>query len=371
VAEADLARLRAVKLASIGLVLMVNAGSAAAQDAPANPAAAPSYPSVKVGITLFTDYTINQKPTITDADGNTITFNAFQITRSYINVTGNLSRRVAFRLTPDITRETGTGSSLSGSYTFRLKYAYVQFNLDEIMTAGSYARLGMQDTPWVSFIDNIYRYRFQGSLLADREGYLSSADVGASFRYAFPGNRGDIHAGIYNGETFARPEVNDQKGFMVRGSVRPLAYNASLRGLRVTGFYDKDAYVKNADRTRAIGAVTFEHPRVNAAFEYLSARDQNASAMQTPVEGRGWSAWVTPRLGRGWEALLRADSLKPERTVAGQKKDRTIAGVAHWFSMPANIQTALLFALEDVRYARFVPARASERRIAVHALINF
>jgi hypothetical protein len=360
-----------VNLPTAGLVLALCAAPAAAQDAPAKPPAAPTFPSVKVGITLFTDYTIVQKPKVTDVDGTTVTFNAFQVTRSYINVTGNLSRRVAFRLTPDIARETGTGSALIGSYTFRLKYAYVQFNLDEIMTAGSYARLGMQDTPWISFIDNIYRYRFQGSLLADREGFLSSSDVGASFRYAFPGNRGDVHAGFYNGETFARPEVNDQKGFMVRGTVRPLADHASMRGLRFTGFYDKDAYVKDADRSRAIAAVTFEHPRVNAAFEYLAARDQNASATRAPVDGRAWSVWITPKFGRGWEGLFRADSLKPDRTAADQRKDRTIAGVAYWFPMPGTIQTALLADVETVRYVRFAPARPDERRIAVHALINF
>ena len=92
---------------------------------------------------------------------------------------------MAFRVTPDITRETGTGSSLNGSYTYRLKYAYAQFNLDDWMTRGSFARFGMQQTPWVDFIDSVYRYRFQGPTLEDREGILSSSDVGATFRYVF------------------------------------------------------------------------------------------------------------------------------------------------------------------------------------------
>lgn len=353
-----------------GLVLALCAAPAAAQDAPSKPPA-PAFPSVRVSITLFTDYTITQSPKITDADGNTVTLDAFQVTRSYINVRGNLSRRVSFRLTPDITRETGTGTSLSGSYTFRLKYAYVQFDLDEIMTAGSYARLGMQDTPWVSFVDNIYRYRFQGPTFTDREGFLSSSDVGASFRYALPGNRGDVHAGIYNGETFSRPEVNDQKGFMVRGTVRPLPGHALMRGLRVSAFYDKDAYVKDADRTRAIVGTTFEHPRVHAGFEYLAARDQNASATRTPVEARGWSAWMTPKLGRGWEALLRIDSLEPDRATEDRKKNRTIAGLAYWFPLEGNLETALLLATESVRYTRFLPARPNERRFTLHALVNF
>ena len=80
----------------------------------------------------------------------------------------------------------------------------------------------MQQTPWVDFEESIYRYRFQGTIFADREGYLSSSDVGASFHYNLPGNYGDVHAGVYNGETYSKPEVNDQKGFMVRGTFRPL-----------------------------------------------------------------------------------------------------------------------------------------------------
>src|SRR6476646_2623321 len=86
-------------------------------------------PSIKVGVTIFADYTINQKPKIKDADGNDVTLNAFQIGRSYINVTGNISHSIEFRVTPDVSRETVVGSSLNGSYTFRLKYAYAQWNV--------------------------------------------------------------------------------------------------------------------------------------------------------------------------------------------------------------------------------------------------
>src|SRR3954466_5574592 len=88
-------------------------------------------PAIKVGVTIFTDYTVQQQPKITDSDHNQVTFNSFNVGRSYINVTGNISHSIAFRITPDISREGGTGSSLNGSYTFRLKYAYAQWNLDD------------------------------------------------------------------------------------------------------------------------------------------------------------------------------------------------------------------------------------------------
>src|SRR5215203_375306 len=171
--------------------------SAAQTPAPASPS---NEPSIKVGVLLFADYTVQQQPKVTDTDGNTVSLSAFQITRSYINVTGNISKTLAFRITPDIVRETGVGSSLNGSYTFRLKYAYAQWNLDEALTPGTFARFGMQQNPWVEFIDNVYRYRFQGQTFEDREAFLPSSDTGATFHYSLPGNYGDLHTGAFNGE---------------------------------------------------------------------------------------------------------------------------------------------------------------------------
>jgi hypothetical protein len=64
-------------------------------------------PSIRLGVTIYADYTYQDTPQIKDADGNTINPNAFNVTRSYVNVTGNLSHIVAFRITPDIMRQSG------------------------------------------------------------------------------------------------------------------------------------------------------------------------------------------------------------------------------------------------------------------------
>src|SRR5215218_1851882 len=133
----------------------LGAGTVLAQTPPAQaPAASPpaarpdDTPSIRVGATLFADYTYTQSPEATDADGNTYNPSQFNVGRSYINITGNISHLVAFRLTPDIARETGTGSTLSGSLTLRVKYAYGQLNLDDWMQRGSWVRFGIQQTPW-------------------------------------------------------------------------------------------------------------------------------------------------------------------------------------------------------------------------------
>ena len=212
-------------------------------------------PAIRIGATIFADYTVMTEPKGTDVDGNTFTPNAFNVGRAYINVTGQINHMILFRITPDIVRETGTGSSSAGSYVYRLKYAYAQFNMDDWMSRGSYARFGMQQTPWVDFMETVYRYRFQGTIFEDRESFLSSSDVGATFRYNFKNNYGDVLGGFYNGENYNRAETNDQKAFMIRGTVRPLPMGPPvIRGLRVTGFYDADAYVKNAERKRGIFA---------------------------------------------------------------------------------------------------------------------
>src|SRR5439155_22967374 len=281
-----------VRIATLAVALSLCAATASAQVTPAAGYTPPDdTPSIKIGVVFYGDYTYTQSPQQKDADGNTINFSQFNVSRSYLNITGNISHLIAFRITPDVSREAGTGSSLAGSLEFRIKYAYAQFNLDDWMTKGSWARLGIQQTPWVDFEENIYRYRFQGTVFSEREGFLSSSDAGASFHYNFPSNYGDVHVGVYNGETYSRVEVNDQKAFQVRGSFRPFATAAPLfRGVRAHVFYDADSYLANADRKRFIASATLEHRYLNAGFDYVDTRDR-ISALNPTVTGRGFSVW--------------------------------------------------------------------------------
>jgi hypothetical protein len=345
---------------------MLAGSRARAQSAGGNDA-----PSVRVGATLYADYTYVQQPKATDADGNSISSNAFNITRSYININGTLSHVVAFRITPDVTRDTSAGSSLNGSLVFRVKYAFAQVNLDDWTTRGTWVRLGIQQTPWLDYAEGIYRYRFQGTMFVEREGYFASADGGASFHYNLPDDRGDLHVGIYNGENYNKAEVNNEKAFMIRGTVRPFASDAgALRGVRAAVFYDADAYVRNGPRRRFIGSVSFEHPRLNAAFEYLATTDQVSSTARR-VDGRGFSIWATPRSTTGWEGLLRYDHLKPDTGLGDETRSRTILGLAYWFPMQGGVSSALMLDYDGRSVRHVTPPAPKDRRIALHALVNF
>jgi len=341
-------------------------------------------PSVRVGGTLFADFTQTLAPTIVDAGGATVSPSAFNVSRAYINVTGQLNHRFAFRITPDIVRETGVGSSIAGSMTVRLKYGYVQMNLDDRLWRGTFARAGMIQTPYVDFEETVYRYRFQGGVFADREGFMTSSDYGAIGRTLLPRGYGEIYGGVYNGEGFTRADPNDQKAVEIRATIRPLPSSNLPRGLRVTGFYSGDHTVKNADRRRTAGLATFEHRFVNLAWSYLDAVDQ-ATPSAPRVQARGQSFWITPRMPLGappvappagtvrgsFEGLFRYDRLEPNRDLPGLKQ-RWICGAAYWPRMHSETYTAaFMLDLERVTYHDFQPARPTERRLAAHFLVAF
>lgn len=355
------------------MALVGGTGQARAQTAPPAAAAAKpdDTPSVRIGGVLFTDFTYTKSPQATDTDGNTYNPSQFNVGRTYINITGNLNHIVSFRFTPDISRESGAGSSLNGSLEYRVKYAFGQVNLDDWMPRGSWVRFGIQQTPWVDFQEGVYRYRFQGTVFSEREGYLSSSDAGVSFHYNMPSNYGEIHAGFYNGENYNRAEVNNQKAFQVRASVRPFAKGSVVaRGLRVHGFYDADNYVKSGERRRADVGATFEHPRLNAGIEYLDTKDQT-SATRALVGGHGFSLWATPRAKNGWEALLRYDHMTPDTSLSSQTRTRTIVGAAYWFPRQGSVASALLLDYDGQTFDNFATAQPKQQRIAVHALLNF
>jgi hypothetical protein len=375
------------------------AAAASAQVTPAAGYTPPDdTPSIRVGATLFPNVTYQSNPTITDADGNIVNKSTFDVTRAYINITGNISHLVAFRITPDITRQSGllslgTGSSVtSDSLVFRIKYAYAQFNLDDWMTKGSWARVGIQQTPWVDFEEGIYRYRFQGTVFAERiplPTTMASSDAGVSFHYNLPSNYGDFHVGVYNGENYQKVEVNNQKAIEFRGTLRPFATSLPvLRGLRAHLVYYDDHYAGSDERKRVMGNVTFEHQHLNAGFDFLSAKDQTL-ATATDASSQGYSVWATPRMpkadGSSWEGLLRYDHWTPNTATTlapastspalgitvlnDQHQNRTIAGLSYWFPHQGNVSTAILFDYDGQRFDNITTAPV--RSIAVHALINF
>ncbi|MBZ5640855.1 MAG: OprO/OprP family phosphate-selective porin [Acidobacteriia bacterium] len=372
------------RLALRGAVALALCVPAFAQAAPAaGSAPADDTPSVKVGGTLFADFTYQTAPQGSNSEG-TYKPSSFNLTRAYINVTGNLSHRISFRFTPDIKQETKADADVKGSYVFRTKYAYGQFSLEDWFPKGSWVRLGVQPTPYPGYMDDIYRYRFQGSAFTDREKLLGTADTGVSAQFSFPGSYGDVHFGLFNGETYTGAETSDQKAYQIRAAFRPVPASPALKGLRFAAFADLDHYIRDAVKRRLVGAVTFEHARVNAGIEYLEAKDQDPDrkfpvslVQSTVVDSKGWSAWVTPKLGKGFELLLRHDDYEPDET-RDATKTRSIAGVAYWPRLQKGVTAAVLLDYEGTTYDKYASVVSDptklpkdEKKWALHVQLNF
>ena len=288
--------------------------------------------------------------------------NAFNVGRAYINVTGNISHLIAFRVTPDITRETGTGSSLNGSYTFRLKYAYAQFNLDDWMTA----RLVGRASACSRRRGSTSRRASTGTGSRGRSSPSARASCrrptsGASFHYNFPATT----ATSTPASTTARPTTSRSQrseGLHDSRHAPAAAESPVLRGLRVTGFYDHDAYVKNADRRRGIVAVTFEHPYLNAAFEYLSTdgsdphEDGESRQRRAVVLGNAEDAPM------GGKDCCASTHLEPDKDLDGEHVRASSSASPTGSRIRATVTTALLFDFENVDNKDFTPPRPDERR---------
>lgn len=139
-------RIRHVVCLPAVLMVLASGRPARAQAAPTAPAAAPptaDTPSIKIGAVLFDDFSYALSPESTDSDGNSYHFAQFSVGRTYLNITGSLNHIINFRITPDLVREPNN-DALAGSLTYRLKYGFAQVNLDDWVSAGSWARFGIQ-----------------------------------------------------------------------------------------------------------------------------------------------------------------------------------------------------------------------------------
>lgn len=372
-----------------GAVLLAVAPAAVAQVKSAAGSTSPDdTPSIKLGALIFADYTYQSLPTSTDAAGNVVNLSSFNVSRAYINFTGNVSHIIAFRITPDVTRESGSGSSLNGSMTFRVKYAFAQINLDDWLPKGSWVRIGIHQTPYLDYTEGIYRYRWQGTMFPEREGYMSSSDAGVSFHSTLPSHYGDFHVGVYNGESYSKAEVNNEKAFEARLSVRPIPQERLLKGWSVTGFVTIDNYMQNAPRNRYILQTTYEHPYVTVGADYLKTSDKTTSALTNGVDlnptldGTGFDIWATPKKvyanGSSIEALLRYDHMKPGGTAGATAitspdgvDSRVIGGIAYWFPKKGSVSAALMFDVDSTTYSNWTPLKPTSRKFYVHTLISF
>ena len=322
------------------------------------PPAEPEYPVVRVGMLSYLQYAAE----LENREG----LNTFDVTRAYVNINAQLAKSLRFRFTPDIRRV--SDGSLAGSLTVRVKYAFLQ--VDDV-TPRSWIRFGLTQTPWLDFEEGVIRYRVQGTMFSEREGLIpGSADFGVGYFTPLPGNYGELHAGVYNGEGFSQTDPNRYKSVQGRLTIRPAPNRGLAHFLRVSAFYSAGRYA--ADRARNVGIVMahYEHRHLVAAVQRVDATDNPSALAPRDIQRSGWSVFIEPRQGtQGWAGIARIETFDPDGALADDSHRRIIGGGAYWFVWN-RARLGLVATNEQVHYDAGA-ARPTENRLLFQTHVEF
>ena len=340
------------RLSAIVMLLLGAAATAGAQTAP-DPATTTTTNEGRVtfGIITFLQYDVE----LHERD----LYNAFDVTRGYLDVRGKLSDRIQVRFTTDVrpTRD----ADLEQNLTARLEYAYLQAQ----WTDSRVFMFGMQETPWLTFEESINRYRVQGTMFTEREDLIPGpSDLGAGLVYKLAGL--EAHVGVYNGEGFGRAEIDKYKSVQGRGTVTVLSRDEGRTRARLSGFYSYGWYARDRPRNVGIVMASYESPHVVATGQYLTATDN--PFVVTDIERQGFSFFGEGRMGKtGWAGFGRVDFFNPNADREGDNERRYIFGGAHWSEL-AHGRIGFVASLEQ----KFrVGGEKTESRLLVQTQVAF
>ena len=248
------------------------------------------------GVVSFLQYAAE----LHESDG----YNAFDVTRGYLNIQARLSDRITVRFTPDV-RPT-TDANLDRNLALRLEYA----SLDVQMTDSVAVMFGLHEMPWLTYEESVNRYRVLGPFFSERLGLLPGAtDLGASIKATT--GKTDIHVGVYNGEGYGRAEIDKYKSIDGRATFRPFGEDSELSNVSISGFYQYGWYAEDRPRNVAIVMGSYESEKIVGTAQYLSATDNPFVAVD--VQRRGMSFHGEVRQGlTGWAGVVGLDLFDPD-----------------------------------------------------------
>jgi hypothetical protein len=297
--------------------------------------------------------------------------NNFEVERAYLNVRSKSDNGITSRVTIDVDNRRAASNQL----TYRLKYAFVTWTPEGSALTW---KLGMQNTPYVGFAEDLWGYRFQGTVAIDRTRYVSSSDFGFAVEGAWKEQGVNMDVGVFNGETYSSAPGDNRKDLAGRVSVRLLETDDASKtgGLRLTGYAVLGTATGGAERTRMLGLLSYSTKAVRLGAEVAVTQDSTLANPET--KGRVMSLFGAYQFAdRPIGLMARVDRWDPDTDVtptafaaASSEQTRLIAGVSYQLSKNVRL---LLDA--DVVSVADGPApnafQAANRSLFVHAEIKY
>lgn len=287
------------------------------------------------------------------AKGNgTRSANQFQLERAYVTAKAKIGDRTSLRFTSDIYRPGGTNG-----YTMRAKYAYVQYdywtNGEGFLGTNAQVRLGMQQTV-LNETEEAFWPRYVAKIAAERAGFFSSADLGASTTLSFANGMGELFAEVANGPGYTTAENDRFKDYSARLTLTPFG-GTLAKGLVLAPWFYKGT-VQSALRPaegrkhdRAGIFAGYKAPAFMLGGDYEVSTNENERNSPTGVitedrSGKVLSAYthlkpfamMSPTGNKAWGVLLRWDQVSGDNGYVPNNGDFPavkgkfiVAGITH------------------------------------------
>ncbi len=197
--------------------------------------------------------------------------NSFEISRVYLRWLANLKDDWMFMATLDAgVRNADTADTDKKDFKAVLKHGYIAykgFKDIEII-------FGLTDLPWVPYWDKKYGRRYQGTSFLDREGYMTTADLGIGVQGSLFDKHLEYHLLLVNSEGWKDPEKNKYKSFDGRITLNPFIGNEGiLKKLGIHLAWELGNYDTAENRLRFVPGLTYEYGPVNFGFYYFWGKD--------------------------------------------------------------------------------------------------
>ncbi|HYV99287.1 MAG TPA: hypothetical protein VE967_17655 [Gemmatimonadaceae bacterium] len=156
----------------------------------------------------------------------------FDLERAYLTFRMPAGERASIRVTTDVFNTADqTTTSFYRGWAVRIKYAYLQWNFANDINGSkgfsALARFGVLHTVVVDQIEQ-YNPRYLAQTDLERNGFFSSADVGAALLVSLPKKWGEVYGTITNGPGYTVAENDRYKDFAGRLTVTPFASGNAL-----------------------------------------------------------------------------------------------------------------------------------------------
>jgi hypothetical protein len=267
--------------------------------------------------------------------------NNFDVTRAYVNAIGRFAGGVGARVTLDVNRPAG-----DNSLRYRLKYAFATYT----PTASPLTfKLGMIHTPWVDFEETLWEYRMQGTIALDRNGYLTSSDIGVGVDGRWGPDQVNMQVAFVNGESYSGGPGDQRKDVEGRVSVRLLGTDDSSRvgGLRISGYGGYGKPTTGGQRNRFLGMLSYKTKQITLAGELATTKDSITGTPTPSVTGRVITAFGVYKVPNSKIGLIaRVDVVDPNTSASGDKQTRIIGGASYQLS--PNLR--LLLDIDNLSY---------------------